>query len=176
MKIRKFHYIVIFWGLISLVLPQVNIYEMQAIYIEKIIRFVEWPRNNKQVFTIGYFKEDHFLIVLRQYYQKILIQDKPVQFILFDSNIEFDQCDLLYMPKLSRTERLNILDRLAAKPVLIVSQTKDYARYGTHVNFYMEDNKLKFEINVDAFKSSDLKVSHHLLQLAKIIPPEGAVK
>jgi hypothetical protein len=36
----------------------------------------------------------------------------------------------------------------------------------------LEDNKIRFEINAEAAKKDQLKISSKLLSLAKIVPPQ----
>jgi hypothetical protein len=49
----------------------------------------------------------------------------------------------------------------------------DFARRGGIINFILEDDKVRFEINVEAAKQADINISSRLLTLAKIIPQTG---
>ncbi|MBZ0094323.1 MAG: YfiR family protein [Sulfuricella sp.] len=44
------------------------------------------------------------------------------------------------------------------------------------VNFYLEQNKVRFEINNEAAGRAGLKVSSQLLKLARIVQDNGGVK
>jgi len=46
----------------------------------------------------------------------------------------------------------------------------EFAAEGGAVNFYIAGNKVRFEINIQAAKQKDMKISAKLLALAKIVP------
>jgi hypothetical protein len=53
--------------------------------------------------------------------------------------------------------------------VLLVSGTDGFCKAGVHINFYIEDEKLKFEINEKSLISAGFKVSYLLMQNTRII-------
>ena len=61
-------------------------------------------------------------------------------------------------------------------PVLTIGEMPDFARRGGIINFIMEDNKVRFEVNVDAAKQADMNISSRLLALAKIVPQTGRME
>ena len=65
------------------------------------------------------------------------------------------------------------LERLQDQPVLIVGESDGFAALGGSVNFIVEANKIRFEINVDAAKQHQLKISSKLLALAKIVQDQS---
>jgi hypothetical protein len=58
-------------------------------------------------------------------------------------------------------------------PILTVGETEHFIETGGIINFLMEDNKVRFEINDVAAKKSKLKISSQLLRLAKRVVEEG---
>jgi len=63
---------------------------------------------------------------------------------------------------------------LKGVPVLTIGETPGFARNGGIINLILEDNKVRFEVNVQAAKDAELNISSRLLALARIIqPPEG---
>jgi hypothetical protein len=61
-------------------------------------------------------------------------------------------------------------------PVLTVSDTTGFAEQGVLINFYVSQKRLHFEINEPAFRKAPLSVSTRLLEIAKIVMPEGQGK
>jgi hypothetical protein len=53
--------------------------------------------------------------------------------------------------------------------VITVGDTVGYANKGVMINFFLENNKVRFEINIDMFKQKNMQVSSKLLSLAKIV-------
>ena len=56
----------------------------------------------------------------------------------------------------------------------MVGETPGFAERGGIIRFTLEDNRVRFEINVDAAHQADLNISSRLLTLAKIIPQAAA--
>jgi hypothetical protein len=50
-----------------------------------------------------------------------------------------------------------------------VSATPDFGSAGVHINFYLEDEKPKFEINERSMVAAGLKASYLLMQNIRII-------
>lgn len=77
------------------------------------------------------------------------------------------ECHILFVPG-GEAKSLGVLRKLVAgKSVLLVGESNDFARNGGVVNFYLEEGKLRFEINPGAAEREKLKVSSKLLNLAR---------
>ena len=63
----------------------------------------------------------------------------------------------------------DVVRRVGDLSVLTVGETQDLARHGAVINFRIEDNRVRFDINVDAAKRSHLTISSKLLNLARIV-------
>jgi len=59
-------------------------------------------------------------------------------------------------------------------PILTVGETPGFAERGGVIRFTLEDNRVRFEVNVDAAHQADLNISSRLLTLAKIIGQAAA--
>jgi len=69
-----------------------------------------------------------------------------------------------------------ILHTVKNLPILTIGETAGFAQRGGIINFVVEDNKVRFEINVDAATQANINISSRLLSLAKIVhtlPPDG---
>ncbi|OGU35846.1 MAG: hypothetical protein A2068_06105 [Ignavibacteria bacterium GWB2_35_6b] len=147
-------------------------YVIKAVLLEKISSFVEWNGEkiiSKNTFTVGIIGSHKFGNVLEETYanRKILGKKLAVKFI--EDNFEINNCDVIFIPKLNKDKLNDILEFVKKKPVLTISDTKGYAEKGVHINFYTEENNIRFEINEKSVKESGLKMNHLLLSLAKIV-------
>jgi hypothetical protein len=59
-------------------------------------------------------------------------------------------------------------------PILTIGDAPGFARRGGIINFMLEDNKVRFEVNVEAAKHAVLNISSRLLALAKITTQPAA--
>ena len=62
-----------------------------------------------------------------------------------------------------------ILANSKGSNTLTVGEVKGFAEQGGIINLTREENRLRFEVNIDAAAKSRLKISSKLLALAKIV-------
>ena len=75
--------------------------------------------------------------------------------------------------QLRKKQLTEILDTIKDMNVLTVSDERGFAQQGVGINFYTEEDKVRFEINQDAVNRSGLRISSKLLSLAKIVRGAG---
>jgi hypothetical protein len=110
---------------------------------------------------------------------KKTIHDRRIVVRHFDSEKDYQQCHLLYIPDQpskaeggSADKRLNdIMEKVKGKPVLLVGESDGLAVKGAMLNFYLDGGKVKFEVNLDAAKAAGLQMHSQLLQLGKPVAP-----
>jgi hypothetical protein len=64
-----------------------------------------------------------------------------------------------------------ILEMLAGSSACTVGDTRGFAQQGIMVNFIIEQEKIRFEINTESARRAKLTISSKLLRLAKTIYP-----
>jgi hypothetical protein len=57
----------------------------------------------------------------------------------------------------------------SGNPILTVGETEHFAKDGGIIGFFLEQNKIRFEINLDAAVKAKLKISAKLLALARTV-------
>jgi hypothetical protein len=83
-------------------------------------------------------------------------------------------CNILYVSTSEAARLDEIFHLLKGQPVLTIGQMPDFARRGGIINFIIEDDKVRFEVNVEAARQADISISSRLLTLAKIVPQTAA--
>jgi hypothetical protein len=145
-------------------------HELKAALTYKLAKFVTWPaeRELAATFELCVLGEHPFESALEDI-EDLTIKDRPITVRAVDSIAEPMTCDLLFIAE-SEAERLpDLLEGLADKPVLTVSDMPKFASHGGIVELQSRDHRLGFEINVAAYKRAGLLVSSQLLQLATLI-------
>jgi len=151
---------------------------MKAVALEKISRFIEWPETNSvndssKPFIIKVIGENPFGTILENIYSNHKIKNKPIKIEYISSTGEIKDCHLLFISNSKRSELGEITVAIKNKPILTISETKGFAEEGVHVNLLIINNKLRFEINETAIKTSSISVSYLLIKVAKIIGSTG---
>jgi hypothetical protein len=62
---------------------------------------------------------------------------------------------------------------VAGKSILTIGETEGFALRGGVIGFYNDGSKIRFEINLKAAKSANLRISSRLLQLAQLVSGDG---
>jgi hypothetical protein len=137
---------------------------------------VEWPSDTSFIednthFYITVIGENPFDNRLDEMYLNQLICDKPVVIRYIEKIDDIYPSHILFISSTENEHIDKILQYTKYKPVLTIGDTKGYGYKGVLINFYLLDNKIKFEINESAVKMSNLYVSYRLLSSAKIIEP-----
>jgi hypothetical protein len=83
-------------------------------------------------------------------------------------------CNILYVSTSEAGHLDEIFRMVKGLPILTIGQMPDFAKRGGIINFIIEDDKVRFEVNVEAAKQADINISSRLLTLAKIIPQTGS--
>ena len=83
-------------------------------------------------------------------------------------------CKILFVSTSEKAHADEIIQLVKWLPILTVGETPGFAERGGVIRFTVEDNRVRFEVNVDAAHQADLNISSRLLTLAKIIPQTAA--
>jgi hypothetical protein len=152
-------------------------YNFKAVYLYNFLQFIEWPRqvfsNDSSPVVVGVLGNDLLSNLLEQTVKNETIKDHAVAVRRLSSLDEIKTCHVLFISRAEEGKVPEILTKIKGKPILTVSESEGFAQNGGAINFYVEDNKLRFEINLEAVKAANLVVSSKLLRLAKIVEPEN---
>ncbi|MBU8893467.1 MAG: YfiR family protein [Bacteroidales bacterium] len=155
---------------------QTNIYVLKAVYLEKFSRFITWPEesqinNVSEPFIISVIGRTPLTKNLEQIYSIQKINNKKVIIKRISNLYEIENSHILVIAESEKKNLQNILTLTKNLPVLTVSEASDFSEKGVIVNFFEENNKLRFEINETAVLESPLQMSFYLMNSAKIVHP-----
>jgi hypothetical protein len=154
-------------------------YEVKAAFIYSLAKFVEWPGkslDNISTLTLYIIGDDPFGTDIDAIRDK-LIKGKRITIKQIDSPDALKNAGILFISSSEKQQLRNILKGISGLPILTVGDTKSFAQRGVMVNFYIENSKIRFEINMEAANLAGLKISSNLLRMGTIIsPPKGKEK
>ena len=78
-------------------------------------------------------------------------------------------CHLIFWPGSDIVERQALLQAVAGRPVLTVSDDSEFTRSGGMINFFVDGGRMRFAVNPTAAARAGLKISSRLLSLAVIV-------
>ena len=153
-------------------------YLLKSVFMERFTRFVQWPapfseKNKAQHFVIGVMGPNPFGDILQTVFSRQPIKGKPVDIRLVNTLSDISGCHMLFIGKTDSQSLSNIVHYSKNFPVLTISDNKGYASKGVHINMYVENEQIRFEINNEAASASKLNISYLLLKLARIVETTG---
>jgi hypothetical protein len=83
-----------------------------------------------------------------------------------------DKSHILYFATRDRATIRKILDRAKLHSILTVGEVDGFTRMGGIIDFFTENNRLRFRVNVDAAQRQGLKLSSQILLSAQIVHGE----
>lgn len=102
------------------------------------------------------------------------VKNRPIVTSRPASAQSLEQCHLLFVGA-SQAKRLGtIIESLRGMPVLVVGDTPHFARSGGIIRLETVDNRVRFEINVEAAHHAKLKLDSRLLRLGRIVGKRAA--
>ncbi|MGA9449655.1 MAG: YfiR family protein, partial [Candidatus Sulfotelmatobacter sp.] len=78
-------------------------------------------------------------------------------------------CQVVFIDKDERKNVTVLMSGLPKTSVLTVGESDDFLQQGGIIRLFVEDRKIRFEINQEAAETANLRVSSRLLLLAKAV-------
>ena len=146
-------------------------YRVKAAIVYKVAKFVSWPTSafeTKQApLVMCITGKDPF----RQYIDNLdgqSIRGRPlVVRRVTDEDLTLRRCHIVFVP--DDSAETDVLTALQKMPILTIGDADDFAETGGILGLSLENNRIAFEINLDAAKDSGLDISASLLQLSTIV-------
>jgi hypothetical protein len=148
-------------------------YRLKAAFLYNFIKFVEWPSDaftsDKAPILLCVFGNDPFGNALDEILQGKTINSREVLARRINELPDLKSCQLVFVSHQEDKQLSKILGSLRGTSALVVGESDGFAERGGGIQFYLEDNKLRFAVNVDAAQKARLSVSSKLLALARIV-------
>ena len=158
-------------------------YLIKAGFIYNFAKLVEWPTSafaqQDSPIVIGILGDDPFGGTLDRIVadKKINGRGFAIRRLRWSKDLkDLRDCNILFVSSSEKEHIDSVVDAMKWLPVLTIGDTAGFAKRGGIVNFTLEDNKVRFEVNVEAAKRADLTISSRLLTLARIVqqvPADG---
>jgi hypothetical protein len=148
-------------------------YEVKAAFLFNFAKFVQWPSASfsgpQSDFDICLFGDDPFGKSIDDVLRGKVVGDHPVAINRCKSFSEIGHCQIVFV-SLSEGKHLSqILAALKGTNTLVVGESDGFATSGGMIQFTLEQQRVRFIINVDAAENAGLQISSKLLALAKVV-------
>ncbi len=138
-----------------------------AAFLYNFLKFTEWPE--------GTIKTELVLCTSKSLTFEELdaisgrsVQSKPVRIKRISFHESTNECQLLFLPREDSAEQirewLKIVDQ---RPILIVSNIRDFLDMGGMITLINDGKNLNFEVDLERVKYAGLRLNAQLLQIAR---------
>jgi YfiR/HmsC-like len=156
-------------------------YLIKAGFIYNFAKFVEWPSTAfaeaDSPIVIGVLGTDPFGPMIDR-----IVEDKKIgsrgfvvkRFKWGKDLKDLRDCKILFVSGSEKAHIDEVVQMVKGLPILTVGETPGFAERGGMIRFVLEDNRVRFEVNVEAAHQAELNISSRLLTLARIVSPSAA--
>ena len=159
-------------------------YQVKAAFLYNFLQFVDWPdeklADTDESLIIGIIGKNPFGNAFEPIKDK-KVKNKTVVIKHFESfeklkssavkdnqDIEtLKKCHLLFICSSEQQHLKEIIDTVKDHNVLTVGEMDGFLEAGGIINWFVEDKKIRFDINATAARESKLEIRSNLLRLAK---------
>lgn len=144
--------------------------QVKAVFLFNFTQFVTWPsfsfNGSNAPFVIGVLGNDPFGRYLDKVVEGEQVDGHPIIVKRYDEAGEVKDCHILFI---NNSNPAAVLKEVSNQATLTVGDAENFARRGGMIRFYVENNKIRLQINARAAKEASLSISSKLLRLANVI-------
>lgn len=151
----------------------VSEYAVKAAFVYNFAKFVSWPagafKDKNSPMDICILGENPFGNSLNHIVEGKTFNGRAFAVKYIRRADQSAPCQIVFISRSERMHLDGILAGLGKSSVLTVGDTDGFARQGVMINMYLDENKVRFEINPGAAAKAGISISSKLLSLAKIV-------
>lgn len=150
----------------------VDEYLLKAVFFERFTRFVEYhspEQDHSEFFVITVLGENPFGDRLEQVYRDHPILNKKVKVIYAGQIDEIGIPDILYIGKDMRTALDELLVHIQGYKTITITDSPVFSGSGVMINLQVMDEKIRFEIDIEAAARQNIRFDRILLVNAIIV-------
>jgi len=139
-------------------------YRLKAAYIYNFTKFIDWPENraNETHIKICVDASTDIYQIFHQNLSLKSVNKQIIEVIRFSADQDIKSCAILF-------SGVNAQAGLqTGNGVLTIGESPGFIQQGGMIRFFLESQKLRFEINPDQANNYHISISSKLLRLAKI--------
>lgn len=145
-------------------------YEVKAAFLYNFAKFTQWPQDvfpdTASPILIGILGVDPFGSTLDAAIEGRSVAGRPIAVKRVRTAEEAQACHILFISRSERAKIALIIAALKDSPVLTISESDNAALHGVMINFVLDRNRVRFEINAKSAFRARLNLSSQLLRLA----------
>ena len=144
-----------------------NEYQVKAAFIKNFVKFIEWPARPAGGLTFCILGEDPFRETLKG--PDDVGGGRSLSYRRIGKLKDAEGCQILFVTRSEAQALPEILAAFAGREVLTIGDGDGLAKGGLMIGFLLEEQKVRFEANLEPVRRAGLSISSRLLGLAKTV-------
>ena len=146
-------------------------YQLKAAFVYNFTKFIDWPGESVRslTFQICVLGQNPFGSELTQLTDGKVIEGHPVQVLIVTNYHLARSCQVVFISASENAHMKEILSALRGRSVLTVGDSPGFVDAGGMIELLVQDERMRFEVNLHAANEARLKISAKLLSLAKAV-------
>ena len=151
---------------------------IKATFLFNFTKFVDWPPTSgapsHEPFRLCVVAEPAFVAIVDRTIEQETVAGRPLQRVVPASPAAAGTCQILFLGRLESDRAERWIAAVRDSPVLVVSESNAAWDRGAHINFILEANRVRFDVNPDAASRAGISISSKLLRVARHVAGRGA--
>jgi hypothetical protein len=148
---------------------------IKAAYLYKFADYVEWPeevlKDTNTPLTIGVVGADAIAYELEEVTRGRAVHGRPIRVRRVEGQEGLEGLHVLFVGTAGTDDLRNLTDMASRHSVLVVTESRNALERGSVINFRAIDQRIRFEVSLDAADRSRLRLSARLLAVAVHVQP-----
>ena len=142
---------------------------IKSIYIYNFTKYIDWPENYKEgTFVIGFIGTNSALFgELSKMASSKKVGNQAIEIKNVSSLDDNSKFNIIFILSDNSGQLTEVITKTKGKSTLIVTEKPGLAEKGSAINFIVEDNKQKIELNKANIEKYKLKVASTLVSMSK---------
>jgi hypothetical protein len=147
--------------------------QVVAAFVYQFTNYITWPDESPpsetKPFAISIVGKETKIFKHLEALAKIKkVHKRPIEVILTEVPL-LAKSQIVIVDSREGTLLQEVLRKVKGQNTLVISQGNGFAKKGSMINFYVEESRVRFEINQSAAKKENLQIGSQLLNLAKLV-------
>lgn len=143
--------------------------QVKAAFLINFAKFIDWPAE-AQILTFCVAGDQSMEAFLETASVGKSVGSRQLKVRSAGSATSLSDCNIVYLGRSEKKKAPQMAQLLSGKRVLTVSEFCELGADGIVFNFFIEQERVRFEVNLGAAARANLKISSQLLKLARIVP------
>ena len=146
--------------------------QLKAAFLLNFPKYVDWPASafsqSDSPIIVGIFGDDPVAAEFATMSAGKAVEGRPIQLLRVTTADQCRGCHVLFIHAGEDRKLPEILSALRGANILTVGESDEFLNQGGMINLARHDRRIQLEVNLDATRQTELKISSKLLALATV--------